>query len=436
MIIGSANKSGLLLGTSAIDVMIGDQEMFLLPVDLLGFLPDEEDDIYKRGQDNIKGFEGDDTLIGDFGDRTVVLSNPDFEQVVATTPNYFGNDNLHGGLGGDNLYGDAETEYVLLGANIQIGEEGDTVLYETQGGHDVIHAGEGDDLLVGNTGEYHLSMSNLLYDESGEPDGEGEFGVTMLNYATGFEHNNLFGREGEDELIGQHGEFEMSVSESTITNVTFSFESDLLRGGEGDDELFGDNKEQSLSLVENTEVDGLVFDYAGDRLHGDDGMDMIVGDVGFLSLEVDESITLENLVYRFGDDNIHGGNDDDTLYGDVWEIDEATLEWATIEGGNDQLHGGQGMDWIFGQFGDDTINGNEDADTFVYSGLLHNGDDMIMDYEIGIDEVLSIDGAEFSEGDPDGDGNLVVNVEGPGMEPMGTITFMGIESFGDVSFVV
>ncbi|MCL4183633.1 MAG: hypothetical protein KJ011_09320 [Burkholderiaceae bacterium] len=81
-------------------------------------------------------------------------------------------------------------------------------------------------------------------------------------------------------------------------------------------------------------------------------------------------------------------------------IDRVTLDAATADGG-ETLVGGAGTDLLFGQEGDDTLYGgalgdtaataNGVADTFVYSMRADNGDDVIKDFQVGIDRIFLVD---------------------------------------------
>ena len=127
--------------------------------------------------------------------------------------------------------------------------------------------------------------------------------------------------------------------------------------GETGEELFGAATKDFIS--------GLVGDdyiAAGgddDILTGNDGNDIAYGNQG------------ADLLYgNLGADFLFGGQADDILFGGK---------------GDDELVGGIGADSIFGNQGADTMTGGEGADSFV--GGLFGGDDVITDFEVGVDVI-------------------------------------------------
>jgi Ca2+-binding RTX toxin-like protein len=140
------------------------------------------------GIENVIGFDGHDTLIGDAGaNRLVGLDGSDILRGGG------GDDVLLGGVGFDTLYGDA-------GNDALAGEESS----------DQIWGGDGDDHLDGDEG------LDLLYGEAGDD------GLTG-----GTEDDTLDGGGGKDVLSG-------------------GANNDILIGGEGDDTLSGDTGMDTL----------------------------------------------------------------------------------------------------------------------------------------------------------------------------------------------
>jgi len=86
--------------------------------------------------------------------------------------------------------------------------------------------------------------------------------------------------------------------------------------------------------------------------------------------------------------------------GDGIIIDRVTVDAATADGA-ETLAGGAGNDLLFGQAGDDTLYGGAlgdtaatadgTADTFVYSMRAGNGNDVIKDFEVGVDRIYLVD---------------------------------------------
>ncbi|MGE3844222.1 MAG: Ig-like domain-containing protein, partial [Vicinamibacterales bacterium] len=80
-------------------------------------------------------------------------------------------------------------------------------------------------------------------------------------------------------------------------------------------------------------------------------------------------------------------------------IDRVTLDPVAPDGA-ETLAGGQGADILFGQEGDDTLYGGDvgqaagpdaAADAFVYSMRVDNGNDVVMDFEVGLDRIYLTD---------------------------------------------
>ncbi len=123
-----------------------------------------------------------------------------------------------------------------------------------------------------------------------------------------------------------------------------------------------------------------------------------------------------------GDDFISGGNGDDVLRGDEnsrsssGSVDGNDTILGGVgddriggKGGNDQLFGDEGNDIIFGDDGDDILrgglgddmltgddfSGGQGADTFILAA--GEGTDMIVDFEMGIDQIGLADGLSFAD---------------------------------------
>ncbi|MEO0361974.1 MAG: hypothetical protein AAF322_12745, partial [Pseudomonadota bacterium] len=59
--------------------------------------------------------------------------------------------------------------------------------------------------------------------------------------------------------------------------------------------------------------------------------------------------------------------------------------WGSF--GDDLLHGGAGDDTLTGGVGDDTLEGGEGADVFLFHADWHAGEDLVLDFEEGVDRV-------------------------------------------------
>ena len=84
------------------------------------------------------------------------------------------------------------------------------------------------------------------------------------------------------------------------------------------------------------------------------------------------------------DTTVHGGNGADTIFGG----DGADVLYG--ENGADTLNGGNGIDFLFGGQGNDWLTGGAGIDTFVFQKS--GGDDIITDFQLGLDHVRLDDG--------------------------------------------
>ncbi|WP_368040320.1 calcium-binding protein, partial [Ruegeria atlantica] len=107
-----------------------------------------------------------------------------------------------------------------------------------------------------------------------------------------------------------------------------------------------------------------------DIVLGGGGNDTIFGNAGNDVLRGDD-----------GDDHLHGGNGNDILVGG---------------NGDDRLYGGSGRDRLDGNNASDVLTGGSDADVFVFHTQWDTGNDIITDFELGVDE-LEMRGLTFVE---------------------------------------
>lgn len=187
-------------------------------------------------------------------------------------------------------------------------------------------------------------------------------------------------REGYFSQFGATEDFVIAYG-TVIENAT---------GSAGDDEITGNSA--------NNEMSGNGGD---DTLSGNGGKDTITGDGGRDSVGGGKKADL--LKGNGGKDTLSGGNGGDTLDGGNGN--------DSLGGGSgdDVIRGGNGKDKIDGQKGDDALKGGADADKFVFRA--GNGDDVIKDFEAGLDTIL------FKN-----------------LGDLGTLTAAGVEDGGDVIF--
>ena len=153
--------------------------------------------------------------------------------------------------------------------------------------------------------------------------------------------------------------FNLWATEGYLSASTAAFE--------GDDRISGSD---GADMLEGFRGDDVIRGGRGDdTLKGGDGRDVLRGGRG------DDLLDGWN-----GGDRITGGGGDDTLYG--WD-------------GSDRLRGGGGDDWLFGDGGDDRLVGGRGFDAFVFD--LDDGQDVVADFEAGVDSVGLYDGATVED---------------------------------------
>lgn len=354
------------------------------------------------GNDVLIGDKGDDLLVGDVAFFNIMLTGGDNSKTSVAFGNQdasaiyagellMGMDDLHGGDGNDQLYGDVKTFTINLKAGDNL--EGQIfldargfinpvgALYPQErfqyGADDELYGGKGDDHLFGDVESLSITL------QAGN-----DSGGTLANFAGGQPAFPFAGIDAKQ-----------------------SFGSDELHGDMGDDKLYGDAKEISMHFTGGNNVEGGIFDpppppvsivflstlavasiefeatsYGNDKLFGGDGHDLLVGDVQFLNMIFQAglnanpnagtlafamagiSMAFANLAPTFfGADHLDGGKGHDVMYGEgeKWDID-ATAGTVAIAGialadvsagiraplifGDDVMHGGDGNDQLYGDW--------------------------------------------------------------------------------------
>lgn len=343
------------------------------------------------GNDTIDGFDGTDTLIIDLDRDTVLATELSNNQVRLTST--LGTDIVQNievfqfrdqTVDLDTLLGTAPAIDTLL-----TGTESDDTL-EAGGGHDTVIGLQGNDRLVGNGGNDDMrggvGFDTLLGGTGNDTLNGGEH-ADLLQGGTG--HDFLIGENGYDILHGNDGN-DTLLSGATPDRLYGGTGNDVLRAGsnfsltvdglwgeEGDDRLFGEGGFDFLDGGDgNDHMDG---GHQADNLYGRSGNDTLVGDFGLDRLfgGADDDLALGG----DGNDGLFGGQGNDTLRG-------GTGTDRFFGGpGNDQLHGDEGNDTIYagagfdtlvGGLGDDILQGDFNADRFVFED--GHGDDTITDF--------------------------------------------------------
>lgn len=239
-------------------------------------------------------------------------------------------------------------------------------------------------------------------------------GSESADYIVANELNNtMIGLEGDDILLGAGG-------------------SDYLLGGLGDDQLEGGSGDDTVSASDGDDIvdGGTGNDLIGggignDQLNGDTGNDVIFGGLGHDTIDAGDGNDVvrggfqdDVITGGLGHDTIVGGAGQDVITGDAGnDVIGGGLGDDVIDGGdgndflagggrNDVLDGGTGNDTINGGDGDDVMTGGDGADLFVFNAFRAGDNDLITDYQVGIDSFLiRTENPETGEANLDNGGN-------------------------------
>ncbi len=391
-IFGTVNTSGthVLSGTYSGDY-INPTGRFFDPADWIytASNANETGGITSSAVAEIRGFDGDDIILGTMAEASDVL---------------------FGGEGNDDLYvlgGQNPNSVNVLQPDFAAGEDGNDTLYAGSGfaeldggdGNDTVNfqpndAGARISLL--DTSPLATTLTTDDFDawdltDDGIQDTSTGYVLVSIENAIGSEHNDeiigsaqgnrLEGRAGDDFIGGGGGD-------DTLIGGAGA---DWVEGGEGNDTILGQSHDDSL------------FGHAGsDTIDGGEGDDTIDGHDGNDTL--DGGIGDDRIFGRVGDDRIIGGDGDDFIVGGA---DNDTLiggpgaDWVEGGEGNDTILGQSQDDSLFGHAGHDTIDGAEGADT-IDGG---EGDDTL-DGGIGDDTISGNAGSDTING---GDGSDTID---------------------------
>jgi len=305
----------------------------------------EDDIIFGLGdRDLLNGGSGDDLLFGGDGLDRLYGSG--------------GNDLLFGGEGNDKLYGGA-------GVDILIGGAGNDHLY-VDGDDTVVQGGDGyDRLIVRGDGDVSVDLTGAEIEFARGGTGndlfDGTGAASRLTLRGGDGGDVMLGGEMTDLLIGDAGD-DVLFGGGDRDRLYGSDGADTLAGGDGNDKLYGGEGADSLFGGDGNDI---LFVDADDLLvDGGDGYDRVV-------VQGDAGVALD--LGARGIEFVRGGIGDDFF-------DGSDVSFGL------SLNGGAGDDFLIGGAGRDFISGNDGADTFVYAS--GGGQDVIRDFEIGIDMLL------------------------------------------------
>lgn len=301
------------------------------------------------------------------GHRVVVTLGPAEPPATGTT--HTGNntaDLIHAGAGDDTVLGRGGDDTLIGNAGrdtIFGGDGADRVSGGT--GQDLLRGGGGDDLLTGDLGADRLfgdrgndtlmggNGTDVLYGGYDNDLLRGGGDADTLNGELG--SDTLFGDRANDQLFGGNGaDFLYGGYEHDF--MRGGGQNDVLHGELGNDRLFGDRGDDRLFGGNNEDM--LYGGYDNDLLHGGASRDTLNGELGNDTLHGDR-----------GNDRVLGGHGDDHVYGDF---------------DHDFVHGGAGNDVVNGGFGNDTLGGGLGRDTFVFAHGF--GVDVITDFDAALGE--------------------------------------------------
>ncbi len=326
--------------------------------------------------DTIEGGGGNDEILGSLGEDVLVGEGL--------------GDELFGGDGADAIFGGASPEWTANGIKSIYDEHGNRF---DQFGNALP---EDDDILFGGGGDDQMSGS------AGHDTLDGGLGQDALQGGSGFDE--LFGADGDDLLFGgadrdvlYGGNGADTLNGGSGTDVLNGGSgADDLAGGAGDDVLNGDTGNDVLEggagadeLNGGFGTDQLYSGSGNDTLNGDDGADTMEGGSGNDVLSGGEG--RDRMKGGTGNDDMSGGDDRDNMNGGSGNDSmsgDAGHDYLNGARGDDFLDGGAGRDKIIMGAGNDIATGGADADIFIFkSDDLDGGNDVITDFEAGLDEL-------------------------------------------------
>ena len=289
-------------------------------------------------------------------------------------------ENVNGGAGNDELYGDN-------GTNVLQGNGGDDKLVGRDG-NDTLAGGLGNDLLIGGVGDDSLSGGDGLDQLQGGLGNDKLDGGIGDDTASGGDGNdNILGGDGNDKLYGQAGDDQI---DGGIGN-------DFIGGGAGNDLIYGGAGDDTINGGDGD-----------DTIFGGDGNDVIVGGAGFNVIDGGtgiNTVTYANVLATGASGfyvDLDGSADavgtmdgftaDDDILVNIQNITGSSgADYLAGNSAVNVLRGGDGNDFLFGRGGNDRLVGGAGADTFIFVGNaivgVTDGSDKIADFTVGSDKI-------------------------------------------------
>lgn len=221
--------------------------------------------------------------------------------------------------------------------------------------NDAINAGDGVDTINGFAGDDYIDAG------TGNDNVFGDIGRDTLMLGEGDDYAE--GGDGEDLIYGNDGADTIWAGRQGDT-IYGGDGKDNIRGGQGSDLIYGGN-----------DGDFILGDNSDDTIHGEGGDDYARGGNG------------RDVLYGgAGNDRLFGASKEDTLYGgDGDDVIRAGYQPDYADGGagDDFMVGGGGRDTLLGGEGNDTMEGNSNADLFIFED--GHGQDVILDFAATVD---------------------------------------------------
>ncbi len=432
-IIGNINVDDLLIAPKNEDtLLVGDRFSFDLILDQLGGFV-----LYRAADDTLIGGSGNDSLYGDFKYYFVTGAVFDVLTPIPPLPTTFafGDDKLWGGNGNDLLVGDSSLNNSIVGQNTILGNPFDpTNIPVPQSGSNVLHGENGNDKLIGNFETLNILISDTLIIPNQITEGDIPGGIFYFDSIFAIHGNELYGGNGNDLLIGNFEKYFFNATNGGLliggnSIYTAQNASNILDGGSGNDILIGNMGLFSGQLTNGAYVINHNGLFSSDVLIGGAGNDLIIGDSYHELYSFGENELNNNFisVRIFGSDTINGGSGNDIIYGDFVHVENYSIEpdfsltkipATAYVGGNDIITGGDG------------------SDIFVYSKEASNGNDIILDFNLGVDAIGMTGGLTKSDlHASEVGGNLVLSFDTPADTSLVTLVGVSLASLTDVTFV-
>ncbi|MFD1695440.1 beta strand repeat-containing protein [Roseibium aestuarii] len=363
VILGGGNDT--LTATGGVNAVLGDSGEIVFDEDLhltsLSTAIGGNDSISTgAGDDILFGGVGQDTLHAGNGNNILLGDSGEYEDGVLTSAALAsdGNDTVTSGTGQDFviLGGGADEANLGDGDNRVIGDSGEMIWSDdadgrlstsssATGGIDRITTGSGNDMILGG------AAGDIISAGDGNNTVLGDNGNVIL--FPGSASAVLKSAETVDPSIGGDDWIQSGTGHDTLFGGAGS---DTLLAGAGDDLLAGDNGTYVSSAVSGLgSFTSTILTFGGnDNLNGEDGDDLIIGGLG--------------------KDTISVGNGNDIALGDdgvLTFLNRSDLQSLVLTnqdlGGDDVMtaSGTTGDNMLFGQAGSDTITGGLDDDILI-----------------------------------------------------------------------